>query len=446
MSDSPEPFGLPLLPNTPFDPEVISYTRFLVGYEPYEFTGWLHESMSWKKTCYIGDWSPLRKIRVSGSQALEFFSSIAVNSFASFAIGQAKHVVFCNDDGKVMGEGVLMREAEQQFLFTSGPGVSWAIYQFGRRDWNATLKNVSNDQYILQIQGPNALFVLERAVGEPVRDIGFMRFRESGIGAMRFQVLRQGMAGEIGYELHGKASDGQAVYDALLAAGREFGIARLGGRTKMVNHVEACFPTPTVDYAPAVEGVPEFLDWLSRRGGVGPGRFHQLHAGSVDTSDMRRLHRSPVELGWGKSIKFDHDFIGRAALEAEVANPRRTMVTLVWNADDVVDVFASLFRKGEEVHTPMEMPRSLIGTMESDRVLVGDREVGMTTSRCYSYHFREMLSLCVIDVACAAPGTEVTVVWGHLGDRQKRIRATVAPAPYKRDNRKVDVSSLPSYL
>jgi glycine cleavage system aminomethyltransferase T len=437
---------LPLVPEIPFDPSVVTYTRFMTGYEPHEFTGWMHESQSWKKTCYLGDWSPLLKIRVTGPEALAFFSSLAINSFAKFDIGQAKHAVFCNEEGKIMGEGVLMREAEESFLFTSGPGVAWAIFQFGRRTWDARLAHVTTQQFIFQVQGPNALFVVEKATGEPLRDIGFMRFRESGIGAMRFQVLRQGMAGEVGYELHGSSADGQAVYRALLEAGEAFGIARLGGRTKMVNHVEACFPTPTVDYAPAFEGAPEFFAWFSQRRGVGPVSFFQHHQGSVNTDDKRALHRSPVELGWARSIKFDHDFIGRAALEAEVANPRRTIVTLVWHPDDVVDVFASLFRKEATPHTPMEMPRQLLGTIESDRVLVDGREVGMTTSRCYSVHFREMLSLCVIDLAHAAPGTPVVVLWGHAGDTQKRIRATVAPAPYKQDNRKVDVTTLPSYL
>jgi glycine cleavage system aminomethyltransferase T len=406
----------------------------------------MQESQSWKTSCYLGDWSPLLLIRVTGPQALEFFSTLAINSFARFDIGQAKHAVFCNEEGKIMGEGVLMREAEESFLFTSGPGVAWAIFQFARRAWNARLAHVTQQQFIFQVQGPNALFVLEKVTGEPLRDIGFMRFRESGIGDMRFQVLRQGMAGEVGYELHGNAADGQSVYRAILAAGEAFGITRLGGRTKMINHVEACFPTPTVDYAPAFEGSPEFHAWFSQRRSVGPVKFFQNHQGSVNAADKRALHRSPVELGWARSIKFDHDFIGRTALEAEVAHPRRTMVTLVWNAEDVVDVFASLFRKEAAPHTPMEIPRQLLGTIESDRVMVNGREVGMTTSRCYSVHFREMLSLCVIDVAFAAPGTQVVVLWGHAGDPQKAVRATVAPAPYKQDNRKVDVTTLPSYL
>jgi len=63
----------------------------------------------------------------------------------------------------------------------------------------------------------------------------------------------------------------------------------------------------------------------------------------------------------------------------------------------------------------------------------------LATSRCYSYYFREMLSLAVIDVDRAEPGTEVTVIWGDVGQRQKQIRATVAAAPYKTDRRRTEL-------
>jgi vanillate/3-O-methylgallate O-demethylase len=53
-----------------------------------------------------------------------------------------------------------------------------------------------------------------------------------------------------------------------------------------------------------------------------------------------------------------------------------------------------------------------------------------------------MLSLCVLDIALCQPGLEVTTVWGRPGQPQKHIRATIAPAPYKRDNRRIDVNHL----
>jgi vanillate/3-O-methylgallate O-demethylase len=149
-----------------------------------------------------------------------------------------------------------------------------------------------------------------------------------------------------------------------------------------------------------------------------------------------------VELGWKKNVKLDHEFIGRAALEPEVLQPRRTMVTLVWNAEDALEVYASLFRKDGGPFQYMEMPRNALGCVFADTVTKDGANVGVSTSRCYSYYFREMLSLCVIDIALAEPGNEVAVVWGRPTGPQKPIRATVARAPYKKDNRRIDLSTL----
>lgn len=437
--------SLPHVPEVPFDPMVVTYTRFGMAFEPLEYTGWIDESMSWKKTCFIGDWSPLFKLKIKGPDAIQFFSDITVNGYAKFDIGQAKHIIMCNSQGKLMGEGVLMRQGEEEFLFTSGPGIPWMHYQFQKRKYAATAELITADRFIFQVQGPNALFVLEEAIGSSIRDIGFMRFREASIDGMRFDLLRQGMAGEIGYELHGRADQGVAIYNRLLEVGARWGIRRLGGRTKMVNHVEACFPTPTVDYIPAIftEEETEFRHMMEE---TAPLFMKILRpGGSYESDDISDYYRSPVEMGWTKNIKFTHDFLGRAALEREVADPKRVMTTLVWNAEDVNDVNASLLRDGTP-YAYMEMPRNLLGTMWTDKVVKDGRLVGASTSRCYSYHFREMLSLCTIDPAYAAPGTEVAVVWGPSSGPQKHIRAIVAPAPYKPDNRRVDVSTLPSYI
>lgn len=318
--------------------------------------------MSWKDTLYIGDWSPLAKFRVKGPDALKFFSAIAVNSFAKYAIGQAKHIVLCNNGGKIMGEGVLMKFADDDCLFTSGPGVAWADYCFRKGNYNAEATQIGPHQFILQQQGPNSLFVMEKAASDDLRDIGFMRFRETSIDDKKFLALRQGMAGEVGYEMHGPIEDAQTIYRTL---------------------------------------------W-------------------------------DIELGWKKNIKFDHDFIGRAALKPEVLEPKRRMATLVWNDEDVADVYASLFKRDSKPYLYMEMPRNTLGCVFADKVMKDGKAVGISTSRCYSYSFREMLSFCVLDVALCQPDSDVTVVWGRPGMPQKHIRAKVAPAPYKHDNRRAD--------
>ncbi|HWI85854.1 MAG TPA: hypothetical protein VNT42_05955 [Sphingomonas sp.] len=445
MSPSPHDFYFQPNPLIPPAPMVSTWTRFVFQFEPYEFTGWVDECQSWKTTAYVGDWSPLpNKIIVKGPDAIRFFQDISVNSFEKFEIGQAKHCIQCADDGKIMCEGVLMRLGEDEVKFTSGP-VYWAEYQFEKGNYDATLTQRSTNDFIIQVQGPASLHILEKASGEHHRDYGFMRLRPTKIQGCKVWSLRQGMSGELGFELHGDGKDALTVHQALLDAGAEFNVRRLGGRTKMINHVEACFPTPLVDFMPAFLSDPGFLEFLGRR----YPEMLQLGAypssGSHVIEDPRDLYRDPTELGWRKNVKLDHDFIGRAALEQTVADPKRTMTTLVWDKEDVKDVYASLF-ESEQPYDYMEIPRALFDSFAIDSVRKGGQEVGVSTSRCYSYHFREMLSLCSIDLAFAQPGEQVTVLWGSSPSRMKEIRARVAPAPYKRDNRKIDVTALPSYI
>lgn len=400
-----------------------------------EYTDWLDESMSWKDACYIGDWSFLWERRFRGPDVLKLFSDFSVNSFASFAIDQSKHVIHTNANGKVIHEGILTRLGEEEFMLF-GRGGFWLDYQLRNGGYDA--ESEPEDWFNLQVSGPTSVHVLERLVGSGIRDVKFMHNGHIEIAGHQVLALRQGMAGEIGFELQGPSAYAREVYDAVLEAGKEHGMRRLGARVSQVNHLEACFPTIVADYLPAIFG-DDLTDYLAEFRAAMPAFARTFNiAGSFEADHVSAWYRSPVELGWTRNIKFDHDFLGRHALEAEVDAPTRTIRTLVWNSTDVTEVYASLFRDGDP-YTFMDMPRDQRGFMWADQVLDGTAQVGVSTSRGYSYYFRKMLSLCVIDVDHAELGTEVTILWGNPGGPQLKIRATVEAAPYKTDNRRVDL-------
>jgi vanillate/3-O-methylgallate O-demethylase len=398
-----------------------------------EFTDWMDESLSWKQTCYIGDWSFLWQHRVTGPDALRLLADISVNTFENFGVGQSKHVIHTNRNGKVMHEGVVTRFGPED-LVVHGRGGFWISYWLQQHDYAAAI--AQEDWFIFQVSGPTSLQVLDAVIGpNRLRDTRRMWVEEIQIAGHRVHALRQGMAGEVGFELQGPRAAGQEVWDTVFEAGQAFGMRRLGGRVSAINHLEADFPTQTREYMPAIfdEDMTGYRDFYL-------ARIPSLAriTGSYDGRSIQEYYRSPVELGWARNIRFDHDFLGREALEAEVAAPRRIIRTLVWEAADVVDVYASLFEAGEH-YAFMDMPRDQRDYMWADEVRVDGDVVGVSTSRGYSYWFRQMLSLCVIDVAHAEIGTPVTITWGAPGTRQKQIRATVAPAPYKPDRSRGDL-------
>jgi vanillate/3-O-methylgallate O-demethylase len=411
---------------------------FNVRFGQPEYTDWLDESMSWKEACYIGDWSFLGKRRFKGADAVRLLSQLSVNTFEGYPIGRAKHLIHTNENGKVIHEGILSRLGEQEFILF-GRGGLWV--DFNLRHGHYDVSSTAEDWFTFQVSGPTAIYVVERAARHSLRDIQFMHFGEIAIAGHPVLALRQGMAGEVGYELQGPQSGAAEVYQAILDAGRDFGIRRLGARVSGVNHVEACFPTVVVDYLPAIFE-PDMADYLQELVASTPVHMRTFSiAGSFNGEQASDYYRSPMELGWAKNVKFDHEFVGREALEEEAKHPRRTIRTLVWNAEDVVDVYASLFRS-DPTYPVMELPRDQRGFMYADTVLAEGKPIGVTTSRCYSYYFRQMLSLATLDVDHATLDSEVIVIWGEPGKAQKRVRAHVAQAPYKRDNRRMDVATL----
>jgi vanillate/3-O-methylgallate O-demethylase len=167
-----------------------------------------------------------------------------------------------------------------------------------------------------------------------------------------------------------------------------------------------------------------------------------LFTGSVDPSNARARFRTPTEVGWEKSVRFDHEFMGRKALEKEHASPKRTIVTLVWNSKDVIDIYASLFEQGED-YKYIELPSSphLRGVLaHADHVLKDGETVGVSSGTVYSYYFRQMISLCTIDLGAAKIGTEVVLQWGDFGKKLKEVRATVARFPYLNADRNQTVN------
>lgn len=403
------------------------------GWGSSEFSTWQDEQMSWKESCYIGDWSFLWDVQIEGPDALRFLSESSVNSWARFDVGQAKHMIQCTERGKVIGEGVLMRLGEQCFRTQAGPA-TWSAFLLSQGGYDAQWREVQTFQF--QISGPKALAVCEAATGTSLRDVKFMHFVPVTVGGKACYALRQGMAGEIGFEFHGDAADASAVYGALLAAGEPHAIRRLGRRTAMINHLEAAFPTITWHYlndlfSPDATGYRDFVLKHFDMKGLTP-----VIRGSFEGADISDYCYSPFELGWGKSVKFDHEFRGRAALEAEVARgPRRVRVTLEFNSADVVDIYASLFEK-DTPYDYLDIPHPQRWMVWADAVQLNGETIGVSTSAGYSYFYRKVLSLAYVHPTAAESGTHVQLRWGAPGSRQKWIRATVAPAPYKQDRRR----------
>lgn len=410
---------------------------------PDEYSNWMDEQRSWRETCGLWDMSHhMTDLYVEGPDALALFSHLGVNDFTDFGVNQAKQFVACNHEGYLVGDAVLSHLAEDRFNLVGTPVVpNWVQYNAETGDYDVTVERDDNsvvregppELFRYQIQGPNALPVVDSVAEEPLPDTAFFDIGEFSIAGHDVRGLRHGMAGEAGYELFGPWEDGEAVWDALIDAGGEYGLRRVGARAFPSSALESGWlPYPV----PAIfddDRMRDYREWLSA---------HTIEAGplagSYDSADVTDYYVGPTEAGYGRLIDLDHEFVGRDALAEEMDDRNREKVTLVWNDDDVTEVFGSLF--AEDTCKYVELPKSRYGVYQYDAVLKDGDTVGVSKNCGYTYNDRTMLSLAVVDGAYADPGTEVTLVWGDAEGgatrrtverhRQTEIRATVAPVPY----------------
>jgi vanillate/3-O-methylgallate O-demethylase len=404
-----------------------------------EFTNWRDEQRAWRETCCLFDQSyHMTDMTIQGPGALELLSAVGVNSFENFAPGKAKQLVVCNNDGYVIGDAILFFLEEELLNLVGRPSAhNWVQYYDAtcERDERAAVNPNNRKVYRYQVQGPNALKVLEKVNGGPLPETRFFNMDWMTIAGRQVRALHHGMSGVPGRELFGPWEDGADVKAALLEDGAEFGLIHVGSRVYATNTLESGWiPCPL----PAIftgADMAAYRDWLPAKGYEGTGSL----GGSYYSDNIADYYFTPYDLGYGPFVKFDHDFIGREALEAMAANPPRQKVTLAWNGEDVARAMGTLFQK-ENRAKYIDLPLSNYSTWPNDRIMKDGKMVGRSTFSGYSSNESSMLSLAVVENEVAEPGTEVTLVWGEEGGGSRKpvverhvqteIRAIVSPVPY----------------
>lgn len=427
---------------------------------PAEYTNWRDEQRAWRETCVLFDQSHhMVEIYIEGPDAIKLVSDTAINSFANFPVNKAKQYVPCSYDGYVIGDGILFHLEENKLVFVGrAPCANWIEFQAAIGGYDVALekddrspsrpdgKAVVRKCYRYQIQGPNAKQLIEKLNGGPFPDIKFFNLDYINIAGRQVRALRHGMAGAPGLEVWGPYEEGDEIKAAIVEAGNAFGLLQVGSRAYATNTLESGWiPSPL----PAVytgEKMKAYREWLPASAYEGSGAL----GGSLYSDNIEDYYVNPYEIGYGPFVKFDHDFIGRDALEKMATEPQRKKVTFAWNGDDVGKVFRSMFVPGGEIFKYIDLPISNYASSSYDRVLIGGKTIGISMFSGYSFNERSMLSLGIVDSDIEI-GTEVTLVWGEEGGGSRKttvehhkqidIRAIVSPVPYSQVARETYAAS-----
>jgi vanillate/3-O-methylgallate O-demethylase len=419
---------------------------------PAEFTNWRREQRAWRETAALYDQSHhMVNLFLTGPDAIKLISDTATNSVAEFPVDMAKQYVPTTPGGHVIGDGILFHLEDEGFVFVGrSPAANWLRYHAatGGYDCETVLDDrspmrpygheVTRRLWRFQVQGPNAWQVLEKVNGGPLEKGRFFRMGSMNVGGRRVRTLRHGMAGAPGLELWGPYETYEESRAAILEAGRAFGLEPVGSRAYSSNTLESGWiPSPL----PAIysrEELRAYREWLPADG------YEAMNAlaGSFVSDDVEDYYLNPFELGYGHIVKFDHDFIGRDALERVDAGTQRKKVTLEWSSEDVTAVLASIFEPEGDGYQFFDLPNANYASSSFDSVLDADGNVvGLSLFTGYSSNEKHALSLAVVNPEFEV-GSVVTVVWGEPDGgtrkatvephRQKEVRAVVSPVPYSK--------------
>ena len=388
----------------------------------YEYTRWWKESAALRNSAVLGDWSWLNKSRITGSDASAFMNYATVKDLAKQAVGQVMYTPMLSAEGKVAIEGLTLKLAEDEYLFTQSAGLKWLEFLRAKTGMKVELQDVTPDYTCYALQGPRSTEVLEALTGESWKDLRFSRFRKLRIFESETLVSRQGVTGEIGYEFLMRTDTGRAheLWRRIREVGRDFGLRELGFKAQLVGHTETGIATVIRDFIPA-RGTPDQLrrmlrHWMSA----------EEHA-ALDWDVSEHLC-SPAELGWGHTIDLrKQKFHGRERLLNEP--PRRRLVGLEWSSEDMAKLYAAQFG-GAPAAPPPDLPYGQFRVSFLKIV-----EGGWASGYAYSPTLRRMISLARVDHGIA-DGAQVRVRWGGFSDEPVAlIRARVVPLPFIRRNR-----------
>ncbi|MEM7416689.1 MAG: aminomethyltransferase family protein [Gemmatimonadota bacterium] len=355
----------------------------------------------------VFDTTPLFKVHVTGSDASALLERALLRDIRTCSVGRAQYTVWCDEEGFVMQDGVIVHVDENEYWVTSAEPTLRTFRQIARDRGlsDVRVEDVSDDYGILAIQGPHAHDVLGQLTADAagLRYFGASRSRIAGAPVV---LSRTGYTGDLGYELWVERSDALRVWDALWDAGAAYNLTPMGNTALKMSRVEAGLLLMGAD-------------------------FHSSRFAWVDAQ-----RETPLELGWSwmlrKLAEDDRDFIGRAAIEREIADrtSRWSTVGLAVDSHDYDRVYeaAGIVPPLHEVYSETTMSIYRRGTKEWDYA-------GYASSFFTSSLLKRPIALAKLPLDLTDVGTEVDLEVQVIR-QPKNVLARVAALPFFNPARK----------
>jgi aminomethyltransferase len=334
------------------------------------------------------DVSPLYKYLVRGRDAARLLDLVVTRNVLKAEVGQVLYTPWCDHAGKVIDDGTVARLDENLFRMTSAePNLRWL--EDNAVGMDAEIADVSDRIAALSLQGPAAWSILQSLGAPPLK---YFRMASAGLRGIPVEISRTGYTGDLGFEIWLDPADALSVWDALIDAGRAYGIMPAGMLALDLARIEAGLMLIDVDYVPARKAL----------------------------IDSQLSSPFELDLAWTVNLAKER-FIGREALAAEKARGPQWQfvgIELEWN---------SLERLYADVGLATRLPSA--AWRMSVPLYAGGEQVGYATSGGWSPLLKKYIALAHLRSPWNAPGTalEMEITVEH---RRKRANATVVKKPF----------------
>lgn len=281
---------------------------------------------------------------VKGRDAATFLDKVFVNDIKNMKEGHALYTTMLNEDGKIIDDVIVFRLEEKKFLISTlyiDKMIKW--FDKFKDGCDLDYKDITSKLTMFAIQGPKSKDLVNKIVGKDISSMKFFTIDENTVGDLDIMVARAGFTGELGYELYVESDKKDKLEEKIKKAGEEFGLLNI-----------------TTDVII----------------GSLPGE-----KGYVLMSDLEGTN--PLEVGYGFTVHWDSDFIGKDAILKAKGNIKR-------------DLF------GFELDGEAEVEAG-------DPVFCDGKEIGKVTKFTYGYTLEKFIGYCLIEKDFAVEGKVVEI-------------------------------------
>jgi aminomethyltransferase len=318
------------------------------GWElPQQYTSIRDEHLAVRQVAGLFDISHMGRLVVEGAGAEPYLQTLFTNDIAPVAPGHAIYTLMCKEDGGVIDDLVVYREAKDRFLVVVNAANREKDVAWMRKHLLAgvSMEDRTKEMSLIAFQGPRAHSLLPKG-SSATDDIPYFGFGPGKVAGISALISRTGYTGEDGFELFVDSSRVGDMWDAILADGKSAGVLPAGLGARDATRLEAAL---------------------------------RLYGNDMDETV------NPYEAGLGWTVKLGKgEFIGRDALaKVKEQGPKRNLVGLKTEAGSIPRHGAAVSRDGGRA--------------------------GVVTSGTHSFFLGHPIALAIVEVPSLRVGEKVSV-------------------------------------